>query len=57
MNDLILWVACKINISVKDILGQFNRYYFTNLSRFWRHILWRHGFRTPVQIAHSAPIT
>jgi len=26
------------------------------LSRFWRYILWRHGFRTPVEISNSAPM-
>ena len=33
-------------------MGNFSRYYFNNLSRFWRHILWRHGFRTPVETSN-----
>jgi len=45
-----LWVTCKINISVIDILVYFNQYYFTNLSR-----LECHGFHTLIEISNLAP--
>jgi len=44
MNDRIAVSPCKIDISVRDTLGYFNRQYFSNSNSFWRHILCCHGF-------------
>ena len=49
-------VSNLLNWHYESSFGIFEPINFTNLSRFWRHILWRHRFPTLVEMSNSAPM-